>query len=789
MLDRLRLDLRQTWRSLAARQGWTFGIVAVFTIGLSLVGTVFAIADPFLSRPLPYPSANRLVLLRLTPLGADARENADDVSTLGEWQSRTDLFEDVAAYGEFERWRLLSADGVLLVSVRRVSPNFLDLLGSSIGATAAWQSAPPGAPQPAVITAGPGPTRAAADRLMNTLVPDDRGSHLEIIAALPDDFLFPSARVGSRPDVIVAVTFGALVERREGATRSLTGVARLRPGIEPSTVNAALGPRLAAHGLRLTVESLPSHMAGGVRPIALAVLAASLLIAISCAANVVNLLVARGVFRAPEFSTRVALGASRADLLRLVVVELAVLVATATAVSLFVTRLTLVFVERAIPSQYAALGTPTLGLRVGLFILLLAVATAAICLPPAWISARVAPGPRRLRARTVDGGIRGLRFLLSAGQTAVAMVLVVGAALLVRSYANLRTQETGYAHDTVVATVSHGAGLAGPALFDRVEAMTRGLRAVPGVTGAAAGIGTGSLLDAYSSVGGARLQAGEVRGLLTAARVEPSYFTVVGNRLVAGRAFDQRDRGRPVVIVNQAFAARFWPDTPREAVVGRTLVIDDIPHAVVGLLQNAHDRSLDRPPAPRYYHLLDNGEVPLGRVSYVLRLNGGSPPVAAIRRAVATADPTAVVEAVDSIGGRLAEGVRDQTFATLLLSLFGAAGLGVSATGIFATIGFIVARRTREIAIRVALGASARRIRRLVMRDAVFAALSGAALGLFSARLLARFLESYLYGLEAGNLRVPLAAAVGMLVVTGVASWWPTRRALNVEPTLSLRME
>jgi hypothetical protein len=345
----------------------------------------------------------------------------------------------------------------------------------------------------------------------------------------------------------------------------------------------------------------------------------------------------------------------------------------------------------------------------------------------------------------------------------------------------------------MVATVSHGTGatsnmLAGLLLVERVDHTVRAVRTTPGIADVAAGLGTGSLLDIYSSVGGARLEAGDIRGLLMPARVTHNYFDVVGTRVLAGRPFAPADRGRPVVVVNQAFAARFFPGESGRQVVGRTLTVNLVVHDVIGLVQNVHDRSLDQPPAPKFYQTIEAGEAPFGRVNYAIHSSG---PVneTALQRAIASADPDAVLETLDSLDGRLAEGIRDRTFATIVLGLFGAAGLGVTAMGIFAIVAFVVARRTREIAVRMAIGASAYHIRRLVMRDATIAMACGAVIGFLVASAGARLLESYLFGVTAGDLGLPILAALGLFAVTGLAAWWPTRRALRLEPTIALREE
>jgi putative ABC transport system permease protein len=211
---------------------------------------------------------------------------------------------------------------------------------------------------------------------------------------------------------------------------------------------------------------------------------------------------------------------------------------------------------------------------------------------------------------------------------------------------------------------------------------------------------------------------------------------------------------------------------------------------VVGVAQDTHSRALDHAPRPQFYKPMETGGGGPNRLSFAIRVaTGSSVPEAALRRAVTSVDSGAIVEGIDSVYGRLAESVRDRTFAALMLGLFAAAALGVTITGIFAVVAFVAARRTREIAIRVALGARPSDVRRLVVRDAVLATLAGGAAGLGASRWLAKAIESQLYGVTAGDWVTPALATAGLAGIAAIAAWWPTRRALRVDPTVALRME
>ena len=411
------------------------------------------------------------------------------------------------------------------------------------------------------------------------------------------------------------------------------------------------------------------------------------------------------------------------------------------------------------------------------------------CTVPTWFGARSAAMVDALRTQQVDSrAVRLFRVVMAAGQTAAAMILLVAALFLARSYANLWSQDTGYAADARVLSVSYPPSRSGVELREQVEATLDALRRLPGITAAAAAAGAGSLLDEYSTFGGARIRVGERAVMLAAAQVTPGYFSVAGSRLVAGRALEPADRGWDAVVINEAFASRFWPGDLPARIVGQTIDVNGRPARVAGVVQNAHDRALDSPPAIRIYRPLDFAGAGPRRVAYALRVSGETAAPAAAR-AVRALDPEAVVETDALIERRLAEGVKDRTFGALVLSIFAVAGVAVTATGIFGLVAFVAARRTREIAIRVALGAGAGDVSRLVIRDAVMASLAGAIAGLAAGRGLARGLESQLYGVSAGNVMVPAVAAALMLAITAIAAWVPARRALALDPARALRVE
>jgi putative ABC transport system permease protein len=554
--------------------------------------------------------------------------------------------------------------------------------------------------------------------------------------------------------------------------------------VTPEIVRSVLNPPESdERAFSLEVESFRSYLTAGLEPLALGAFLAGLLIVLVSAANVSNLLLARGAWRARDFATRGALGASRSDLARLVLVELSMLAALGVACGLLVVQLALWAVHPAIPAEYVALGAPRLTARVVLFAMSVGAGVMLTGVVPAFAAWRLAPATLLAHASATESrGVRALRFAMAAGQSAIAMILVAGATLLGHSFVNLVSQDTGLDGDVIVVAASYPPGYRGDPLRADIDATVLRLNRTPGVSIAAAG--TGPMVDGMNA--GTMVRINGEFAPLEPKRVTPGYFDAVGAQLVAGRLLEPGDGGYAGVVINEQAARDFWPDG---SPVGQSMMRGNTPVPIVGVVADAFDHALDVKPGRTMFSLLD---APTSgyRVNFLIRT---TEPVGAIstqaRRAVVEVNRDAIVTDVSTLGSRLADSVRDRTFATLVLGFFAVAGVGVCAAGLVGIVTFVVARRTREIAIRTAIGAEPRHVRRLVTRPALTAALTGIVVGVAAGRWLSAWLESLLYGVEAGDWQTLAVAAVVVLTIVVVASWLPARRALRLSPTVALRTE
>ena len=787
--DSLRSDLWHTWRSTRHRPGATVATVAVIALGLGLVSAMFALADPFILRALPYKAPDSLVVIDLR---LAQRASGAAIPTIDAWRARRDLFVDVAAYRVDAPLRLKLSNGSVFLSTAAVTDNFLNVLGLPSFPSPEWRSAKGDVDVPLLLT------ESAPTELREAVALSDRtpviqgGGSVRVLGTLPPSFLFP--RHGTTGRVAALRMFGPIdliedVERSPTgmaiSSRPLSVIARVRPGLSAADVQRALTSGSAANaGPDVSVRPLVEEMTAPVRPIAFGALAAGALILLACAANIANLQVARGVYRSSEIATREALGANRFDLFRLLFTELGILTGCGCVAALALAHIVLKLATLVIPPEYASLGSAAVTGRVVLFALASSGLVLLSGLIPGWMCWRSASPA--ISARSESRGtreLRSIRFSMAAGQTAVAVMLLLGAALVGRSYFSLLAQDSGYGRTSITLSVSYPPELNGLRLREDIDRTLERLSRVSGVTAVAAASGA-MVNEARATIGGLLIGG---RGIppVEAKFVTPSYFTAAGTPLLSGRAFNLQDDRSDVAIVNQSFASQYLEGTRAEQMI----VAGQHTRRIVGVTANSYDVALDTRPEPTIYLPLANRAYS-ARVTYVLSLQesrialGG-----ALRREISAVNPEAVLVDEALLRDRLLATVRQRSFAALILGLFALAAVSVTAAGLIGIVSFVVARRTREMAIRTALGATSLNVLGLVMRDALAAAIVGTVLGVVCSRWVDQFLASLVYGISPSDWPTTFFVVVFMLSSVATFSWLPARRALRLPPTIALRVE
>jgi hypothetical protein len=404
----------------------------------------------------------------------------------------------------------------------------------------------------------------------------------------------------------------------------------------------------------------------------------------------------------------------------------------------------------------------------------------AVVIPAVLVSGILA-GTAGMRARR---HARAFRVGFAGAQAALTAVLAVGAGSLVQSYAKLITRDVGYDRDARYVSVRYPSDQSAASRGEDVQQTLAALKQISGVqaSGAIAGsIVTDGEARRAVSINGQRL-------LSDTYRVTPGFFDAAGMRILSGRQLQPSDDHWAGIVVNMAFVEAHWPGSTG---LGKLIGFSGttVPATVVGIVSNTLVNGLAAPAAPTIYGIIDFADLGPG-IQYVLKQTAGtrSDPET-IRRAIAAINRSALIGPVESIGGRLAESVGDRTFATLVLSLFAAAGTTVAGAGMVTIVAFVVARQTREFAIRIALGATHSNILRLAASEAMIGALLGGAGGLLLGRWLSGWLRSLVFGIEPGNWTTALTSSGLSFLIMAVAAVIAARRTLRLEPARALSME
>ena len=850
-LDDLGRDARHAVRSLGGSPGFAATVVLVLAFGIGANTAMFSVVHGMLIRPLPYPDAGAIVRIteEVGPTTSTFVTSASMAALLEEAES----FEQLAGYGSssFE-WR--GPEGRVTLRAARVSPAMFPLLRATphLGRLFTEGEARAGADRVVLLSHGAWTRRFGSD-------PDIVGSAIDlnnaphtVVGVLAEGFFFPSPEEEIwtpyvMPGYSITPPEGGWGDSLRGASFSfsfVTALGRLRS--EVSTEQAAtevrtilqrsgLMARAAAMGgpailaeIDARVVSLQEEMVRGYRPALLALTAATALVLLIACINVAGLLLARGVTRRRALAVCAALGAGRGRLVRQLLTESVVLSGAGGLLGLAAAAVVLGGLPAVVPGNVARLddvGVNGAGLA---FALALSVAVGlGFGAAPAFQWSRFGL-VRALNEGSAQaaGGFRLLgsnrsRTALAAAQVALAVVLLVGSGLLLRSFVGLVTVDRGYDPTGVLTArtrnpdaprgarppVPGGEDDAADARFQAaiLEALTR-LERLPDV--AAVGISSGLPLASGGTTTSTRVRvAGRPEpadpGDRLSSRVawaSPGYLDAMRLRLLEGRLFTRLDRaaGPGVVVVNETFAR----DLSRDGqAVGRRVQFgfggggDDEPWwEVIGVVADIRYAGLTVTGQQAEALVPANqavGARPVGADAFVTVRTTGNPIglIPFLEEAVVEAHPRAELEDVMTMDARLSIAVAQPRFYAVLVGFFAALAVLLAASGIYGLLSYTVAQRRGEIGIRMALGARRGDILGLVVRQGAVLVAAGAVVGLAGAAASSRVLESFLYGVATDDRLTFVAAPLVLVAVALVACWLPARRATRVEPMEVLRFE
>ena len=811
-MDTLLRDLRFAVRGLLRTPGFTVAAVAALALGIGATTAIFSVVHAVLLRSLGWGEESRLVSIRgnFPPQGLiDIYVSTPEYLDL----RRATLLQSVGVYAN--RTAAVQGDRAERVKAGYATGSFFTALAvdPAMGRVFTEDEDRQGNDNSVILSFAAWRKRFGGDPgvLGRSLTVD--GKPRSIVGVLPARF-----RWNVENEIWLPFGFSPDEITKNRGSRSLYAVGRLRPGMTLAAASRALTQlsneiRLAnpnsygaqANSWYLTLSPLRDRFVGTARQPLLVLAGAVLFVLLIACANVANLLLARGAARSREIAVRSALGASRGRVVRQLLTESAVLAAVGAAAGVAVALWSLDLLLAAAPEGIKQLADvrvswTLLGFAIGLIV----VTTLAAGLAPALHSARtdVAEAMKDGAHATVGAAAGRLRGALIVAQVALSLMLLAGAGLLLRSFAELLQVSAGFTPEGVVAAK---VSLSGDT-YRKDEAQIRywneAMRRVSAVPGVASAGATNVLplqgrtdwsfkLEGYEPKTPDATPDEELR------RVMPGYFETLQIGLRRGRTFTAADDEKApyVAIVNDAWARKYFPG---QDVIGRRLSFGsgEAPQTpfnawrtIVGVVANTHDFGFDVEAPPVYY--LPQSQLPETEMVVVARTAGPSPAALAqqIRAALAGIDVAQPVDWAQPLEERIASALAPRRFPLQLLAAFAALALALSALGIYGVTSYLVTQRTREIGVRIAIGAQPSDVLRMVMGGALRLAGAGAAVGLGVALIGAGVLSSQLYGVGA---RDPLTYAVICSVLGGVvlaASWLPARRATRVDPAVALRAE
>jgi len=814
MWDVLRQDVGFGFRMLRRQPG--FAAVAIFALALGIGANtaIFSVVDAVLWRPLPYPAADRVMSI--------AEQRPRESRWFGpvapadyfDWRRDNQSFSSMAAVmlnAASGAYNLTGAGEPERVTPLEVSPGFLGVIGvtPAFGRDFVPEEETDGRDRVVLLSDGLWRRRFGSDPSVVGRTVSFNGNAFEIIGVLPPHFWWPS-----RPDIVVPLALDDH-DRTLRAAHFLDVVGRLRDGVSPEQAREDLrliGSRLSQAYPAENANHFPNPrpirdtFVGDVRPALLVLLGAVVFVMFIACANVATLLLARAASRQKELSVRRAVGATRSRVVQQMLTESLVVAFAGGVAGLFVSAWGLAVFRTIVPAQFANL-PGIAGVGIDARVLAAAVALSAITGMIFGIVPALAASDSRIgtglteEARGSSGGVRAGRFraALVVAELALSLVLLAGAALLIVSFRNLINVSPGFQPDQLVITrvtlpaTRYGQHARAVAFFD---ALYERLQGAPGLH--RVGSTTSLPFDGPDS----RLNLiieNKTTQFPFPVRLHPrivstGYFQTMGIPLVRGRAFTERDSESSgnVVVINEAAARRYWPN---ENPIGQRISLgaESDWREIVGVVGDTRHEGLDAETDPAGYLPQHQVFLSLGNgfartMTVVARASGDAASMTSIlRTAVASIDPQLPIGLVRPMDDLIGDSIAPRRLNFLLVSAFAFVALVLTAAGLYGVMAYVVAQRTREIGVRMALGATRQQVAAMMFRQAGAMTGVGIGLGVGGALLLTRSMRSLLFGVSAADPLVYLGVSALLAAVAMVAIAVPSSRATRIDPLLALR--
>jgi predicted permease len=807
-------DIRYAARKLARNPGFTFVAVATLALAIGATTAVFSIVNGVLLKPLPFHQPDELV--RVTSSGRTGKASAMSALDFVDYRDQSKSFVGIAAIDRGTLNLTISGEQPARLTASWVGVPFFDLLGvvPQHGRVFAKGEEAPGAARVAVLSDKLWRNRFRADpRIVGQTVTMD-GNPYTVVGVAPRTLNYPA-----RTDVWIPLRFQDwMLDPGNRGAHFLSGVGRLKPGVAVDVARRDLltiSERLAAMypesnaTFRGMVQPLAEQIVGDVRKALYTMFGAVAFVLLIACANIANLLLVRAAGRETEIAVRTALGAGRGRIVRQLVTESVLLsligAVIGTALAAWVVDAVVAFGPQGLPRlEDIVIDARVLGFSIGI-----AVLTGVLFgLVPATHAARGAIGQLlREGARGAAGrrGTQRTRALLVVSEMALAVVLLIGAGLLIRSFIKLVNVDPGFRSEQVLKFNVSVPQTKYPNDRDRVrfaDAVSEKLASLPGTQSVAVSFDRPlerSGMFITFEVDGRPTSRADTRPATGVHPASATYFTTLGIRLLSGRYYTKQEESfsvPPVLVVNQAFVHKYFPAGDA---LGKRITLGlthDTAQAgtpvetkgeIVGIVADVKG-DLAAPAGPDVY--VPFGLLPLDDMNFFIRTTADLGAVGnGVRARVREVDAALPVYDFSSMEQVVSESVSQPRFYMLLLTAFAGLALVLAALGIYGVISYSVSQRTRELGIRIALGATHDRVVRLVLTQGVVLTSVGVALGLIGSYWLTTLIAALLFGVTRADPLTFGAVAALLLGVAWLASYVPARRAARVDPVIAMRAE
>ncbi|HYY56001.1 MAG TPA: ABC transporter permease [Pyrinomonadaceae bacterium] len=810
-------DLRYGLRMLLKSPAFTAVAVLALALGIGANTAIFTVVNAVLLKPLPYPQPERVVRLwgtntqQSVPSGAGEYYDFNiSTNDFADWRAANHVFESIAVFSSFGSVTLTGRDEPVRLRCPVVSTEFFNVLGvhPALGRFFLPEEEQQGKHRVVVLSYGTWQSRFNADPNIVGQTLTLTGNSYTVVGVAPKDFEHPRPNPAAEPEMWRPVALE--LEPGERNNHWLHAIARLKPGVtveqaqaEMNLINGQLERQYpdsnTGRGIRL--GSLHDSMVGNIRS-ALSVLfgAVGFVLLIACA-NVANLLLARSSTRQREMAIRTALGASRLRVIRQLLTESVLLSLMGGALGMLIALWATDLLVGLSGGEIPRLGAIGVDGRMLLFTAMVSLLTGIVFgLAPALEASRpdlnvsLKEGGRVATGR----GRQRFRQALIVSEVALSLVLLVGAGLMMKSFWRLQHVELGFNPDNLLVMDMALPQTRYPersqaALFQ--QRLVERINALPGVASAASvsilplsggNSCDGTTIEGRAAASPADIPCVEVRD------ISPGYFRTMGVPLLRGRALDEHDNADapPVVVVNESFVRRLFPG---EDPIGKRInhSAPDGPQVwreIVGVVGDIRHFGPDSEARPEFYQ--PQMQAPSWGTALVVRSSSDPTNLAAaIRGEVRAMDKDLPLYNLKSMGELVSESVAQPRFRTLLLALFAAVALLLSATVLYGVMNYWVTQRTREIGVRMALGAQSRDVLRMVVGQGMVLAVIGVGVGIVAAFALTRVINNLLFNVSATDPWTFIAVPLALCAVAFVASYIPARRATKVDPMIALRYE